>query len=148
MDPCRLCERAFRNTDGFPRNSTPDKKDRLISDLRERLNSLLAQVNDTRDNGFNVNHLIEFQASRLTCHFSFCYIVDGVPHRGVKKLPPLPAHDDPIFTLISNETATVVKCNLHIVFSALVNRGDKTGTIRDSVRGHLSCCSFAEDTSC
>ncbi len=74
MDPCRLCERAFRNTDGFPRNSTADKKDRLISQLRERVNSLIAQVNDTRDNGFNVNHLIEFQASRLACHFSFCYM--------------------------------------------------------------------------
>ena len=85
MDPCRLCQRPFRNTDGHARNSTRDKKDKLIDALRDSVKHLImTQVNDTRDNGFNINHLIEFQASRLLCHFSFSYINDGVPHQEQK----------------------------------------------------------------
>ena len=94
MDPCKLCQRQYRDTDGPARNSTRDKKDTLIDELRASLKRLMTQVNDTRDNGFNSNHLIQFQSSTLQFHFSYCNLVDVVPDKVVRKLPPaIPAYN-------------------------------------------------------
>ena len=81
VPPCSLCQRAFRNTDGPARSSTRDKKDRVIEELSAEVRLLKRQVNDIRDNGFNINHLIEFQASRLLCHFAYCTLEEGVPRK-------------------------------------------------------------------
>jgi hypothetical protein len=137
VPPCRLCERAFRNTDGPARNSTRDKKDQVIEELRETVRLLKRQVNDIRDNGFNINHLIEFQASRLLCHFAYCTLEEGVPRKMAKKLPKLPTDDAAFHALLSAEQSIVIKCTARLSFSRCVYRGNKSGTIRNSLQGAI-----------
>ena len=143
MDPCRLCQRPFRNTDGPACNSTRDKKDKEIDELRASLKRLLTHLNDMRETGFNCNHLIQFQSSRLLLHFGYCVLVDGVPHHGNRKLTQLPPHHHPMHSILSNEMKIIINCTMQIQFSRQVYRGDKTGTIRDSVQAAIICLSLS-----
>jgi hypothetical protein len=54
-----------------------------------------------------------------------------------KTLPKLPIDDTSFHAVLSAEQSTVVKCTARLSFSWCVYRGNKSGTIRNSLQGAI-----------